>query len=81
LEASPESALLRAKVRCANNKPVVDKHSDFPHILRNCDPKGARAAMRSHVSSVLDSPLFFSEEKAIEEARKVAAEKQTPLCE
>jgi GntR family transcriptional regulator, hexuronate regulon transcriptional repressor len=32
--------------------------------------------MRTHLSSVLDSLLFATEEKAIEEARKAAADKR-----
>jgi GntR family transcriptional regulator, hexuronate regulon transcriptional repressor len=73
---SPESALLHAKARFANIKPVVDEHSAILEALRARDPKAARAAMRTHLSSVLDSLLFATEEKAIEEARKAAADKR-----
>ena len=73
---SPESALLHAKARFANIKPVVDEHSAILEALRNRDPKAARAAMRGHLSSVLDSLLFATEEKAIEEARRAAAAKR-----
>lgn len=70
---SPESALLHEKARTANIKPVVDEHQAVLNALRNRDPAAARAAMRSHLSAVLDSLLFATEEKAIEEARKTAA--------
>jgi GntR family transcriptional regulator, hexuronate regulon transcriptional repressor len=73
---SPESALLHAKARFANIKPVVDEHSAILDALRNRDPKAARAAMRTHLSSVLDSLLFATEEKVIEEARRAAAAKR-----
>lgn len=73
---SPESALLHAKARFANIKPVVDEHSAILEALRKRDAKAARAAMRTHLSSVLDSLLFATEEKAIEEARKAAAAKR-----
>ena len=73
---SPESALLHEKARTANIKPVVDEHQAVLEALRNRDPAAARAAMRSHLSAVLDSLLFATEEKAIEEARKAAASKR-----
>lgn len=70
---SPESALLHAKARSANIKPVVDEHSAVLAALRNRDPEAARAAMRTHLSAVLESLLFATEERAIAEARKAAA--------
>lgn len=73
---SPESALLHAKARFANIKPVVDEHSAILEALRKRDPNAARAAMRAHLSGVLDSLLFATEEKAIEEARKASAAKR-----
>lgn len=75
-QTSPESALLHAKARFANIKPVVDEHQAILEALRNHDPKAARAAMRTHLSSVLDSLLFATEEKAIDDARKAAAAKR-----
>ncbi len=68
--SSPESALLHAKARTANIKPVVDEHSAALDALRARDPAAARAAMRCHLSAVLDSLLFATEERAIFEARK-----------
>lgn len=73
---SPESALLHAKARSANIKPAVDEHSAILDALRSRDPAAARTAMRTHLSAVLDSLLFATEEKAIEEARKAAAAKR-----
>lgn len=67
---SPEAALLHAKARTANIKPVVDEHAAILGALRERDPVAARAAMRTHLSAVLDSLLFATEEKAIEEARR-----------
>lgn len=67
---SPEAALLHEKARTANIKPVVDEHAAILTALRNRDPVAARAAMRTHLSAVLDSLLFATEEKAIEEARR-----------
>ncbi|MFN3450559.1 MAG: FadR/GntR family transcriptional regulator [Sphingorhabdus sp.] len=75
-QTSPESALLHAKARFANIKPVVDEHQAILEALRNHDPKAARSAMRTHLSSVLDSLLFATEEQAIDNARKAAAAKR-----
>ena len=74
--ASPESALLHEKARYANIKPVVDEHSAVLEALRAHDPAAARAAMRAHLAAVLDSLLFATEEKAIEEARRAAQAKR-----
>jgi len=73
---SPESALLHEKARGANIKPVVEEHTAVLNALRNHDPVAARAAMRSHLAAVLDSLLFATEEKAIEEARRAAQAKR-----
>lgn len=74
--SSPEAALLHEKARTANVKPVVDEHSAVLVALRNRDPAAARAAMRTHLSAVLDSLLFATEEKAIAEARQSAEAKR-----
>jgi len=73
---SPESALLHAKARSANIKPVVDEHSAVLAALRLHDSDGARAAMRAHLAAVLDSLLFATEERAIEEVRRAAHAKR-----
>ncbi len=69
---SPEAALLHEKARTANIKPVVDEHTAVLDALRHRDPAAARAAMRAHLSQVIDSLLFATEERAIEEARLAA---------
>jgi GntR family hexuronate regulon transcriptional repressor len=73
---SPESAQLHALARSANIKPVVDEHSAILGALRARDANAARAAMRTHLSAVLDSLLFATEEKAVEEARRAVAAKR-----
>ncbi|MBA4766125.1 MAG: FadR family transcriptional regulator [Porphyrobacter sp.] len=67
---SPEAALLHEKARSANIKPVVDEHAAIVAALKQRDPAAARAAMRAHLSQVLDSLLFATEERAIAEARR-----------
>lgn len=73
---SPEAALLHEKARTANVKPVVEEHTAVLKALRQNDPNAARAAMRAHLAAVLDSLLFATEEKALEEARRTAEAKR-----
>ena len=73
---SPEAALLHAKARTANIKPVVDEHTAILEALRARDPAAARRAMRAHLSQVIDSLLFATEERQIDEARKAAQAKR-----
>lgn len=73
---SPESALLHAKARSANIKPVVDEHTAVLDALRAHDPVAARAAMRTHLAAVLDSLLFATEEQAVAEARRAVQAKR-----
>ena len=73
---SPESALLHEKARTANIKPVVDEHRAIVDALWKRDPVAAREAMRSHLSAVLDSLLFATEDQAISAARMVVSEKR-----
>jgi len=70
--ASAEAALLHAKARTANIKPVVDEHAAVFEALRNRSPEAARAAMRTHLSHVIESLLFATEEQQILMARKAA---------
>jgi GntR family transcriptional repressor for pyruvate dehydrogenase complex len=69
---SPEAALLHAKARSASIKPIADEHSAVLDALRSRDPAAARAAMRAHLSQVIDSLLFATEARAIERARQAA---------
>jgi len=66
---SLEAALLHEKARTANIKPVVDEHTAILAALRTRDPAAARSAMRAHLSQVLESLLFATEERQIEAAR------------
>jgi GntR family transcriptional regulator, hexuronate regulon transcriptional repressor len=74
--SSPEAALLHSKARTANVKPVVEEHTAVLNALRNGDAVTARAAMRTHLAAVLDSLLFATEERAVEEARRAVAAKR-----
>jgi GntR family transcriptional regulator, hexuronate regulon transcriptional repressor len=73
---SPEAALLHEKARTANIKPVVDEHTAILDALRARNPVAARAAMRGHLSQVIDSLLFATEERQIAEAREASRAKR-----
>lgn len=74
---SPDAALLHEKARTANVKPVVEEHTAVLRALRERDPAAARAAMRAHLAAVLDSLLFATEERAVEEARRAVQAKHS----
>lgn len=73
---SPEASLLHEKARTANIKPVVDEHGAVLAALRARDAAGARAAMRRHLTAVLDSLLFATEERAVQEVRRETQQKR-----
>ncbi|WP_144098387.1 FadR/GntR family transcriptional regulator [Croceicoccus sediminis] len=67
---SREAALLHEKARHANIKPIVDEHTAILNALKARDPKAARNAMRGHLSQVLESLLFATEQRFVDEARR-----------
>lgn len=70
---SPECILLHEKSRDAGNRPVPDEHEVIAAALRTRDATAARAAMRTHLSRVIDYLLFATEERALAEARRAVA--------
>jgi GntR family transcriptional repressor for pyruvate dehydrogenase complex len=70
---SPECALLHKKARSAKVRPVVAEHRAILDALLARDPAAARAAMRAHLSAVMEHLLFTTEERAIEDARRTVA--------
>ena len=69
---SPECALLLEKARRAQVKPVVAEHTAIVKALRSRDPAKARAAMRAHLTAVMEHLLFATEQRAVEAARRSA---------
>lgn len=67
--SSPEAALLHAKARTANIKPVVEEHKAIVDAIRARTPDAARAAMRGHLMSVLDALLFNTDGEHDDERR------------
>lgn len=57
-ESSAEAALLHAKARTANIKPVVEEHTAVLEAIRARDPGAARDAMRGHLNAVIETLLF-----------------------
>lgn len=78
--ASPETALLYAKARAANIQPVVAEHTAILRALETHDASAARAAMRAHLNAVLDSLLFATEERALDEARQVSQSRKARIA-
>jgi GntR family transcriptional regulator, hexuronate regulon transcriptional repressor len=74
--ASPECALLHGRARDADMRPVLDEHRAIADALHARDPAAARAAMRAHLSNVMDDLLVATEEQAIAEARQSIASKR-----
>jgi GntR family transcriptional regulator, hexuronate regulon transcriptional repressor len=69
-QTSPECALLLEKARTAHVKPVVEEHTAIVNALRTRNPAKARAAMRAHLSAVMDHLLFNTEQRAMDDARR-----------
>jgi GntR family transcriptional regulator, hexuronate regulon transcriptional repressor len=73
---SPQCVRLLEKTRAKGYVPVVGEHRAILAALQARDPNAARAAMRDHLSRVLDYLLDATEIEAIEEAKaKVAAQR------
>jgi GntR family transcriptional regulator, hexuronate regulon transcriptional repressor len=72
-DSSAEAALLHAKARSANVKPVVAEHTAVLEALRARDPDAARTAMRAHLAQVLESLLFATGDETGSEAGALSA--------
>ena len=70
---APECALLHAKARTANVRPVVEEHQAIVEALRAHDSVRARSAMRAHLGQVIEHLLFATEEEALATARLAIA--------
>lgn len=73
---SPQCVLMFEKSRAKGYAPVVAEHLAIVEALRARDPVRARAAMREHLSRVLQYLLDASEVEALEAAKaQVAAQR------
>jgi DNA-binding FadR family transcriptional regulator len=66
---SPQHQFLSRRVRAAGVKPRISEHAAILEALNMRDPAAARAAMRDHLTRVIDSLLEATETEALEEAR------------
>lgn len=73
---SPQNRSMSAKVRARGYQPVVDEHAAIVRALKRRDPDAARAAMREHLSRVMEELLEATEIEELERARAVVAEKR-----
>ncbi|WP_267434674.1 FadR/GntR family transcriptional regulator [Sphingomonas sp. GM_Shp_1] len=75
-ERSAESALLDAKVRAIDVRPIVEHHAAILEALRARDSLAARAAMQRHLTAALEGLLIASEARAVAEVRQALAAKR-----
>lgn len=70
---SPVSARILEKVRQSGSRPRIEEHKHILDALERRDPAGAKAAMREHLSRVIQQLLDATEAEAVEEARRKIA--------
>lgn len=68
--SSPVSARILKKARQAGSRPRIEEHSTILQALEARDPVAARAAMRGHLTGVIQQLLDATEAEAVEEARR-----------
>lgn len=68
-DRSPQYRFLTDKAHAARVVPRDDEHAKILDALRSRDPAGARAAMRSHITRVMDSLLEATEVHELEQAK------------
>jgi DNA-binding FadR family transcriptional regulator len=74
---SPQYRLLSTKVRAMGVKPRIDEHTAIVKALRRHDADAARAAMRDHLSRVIEALLKATEVQELERARAhIAAQRK-----
>lgn len=73
---SPQSHLMDNKGRARGLKPPIEEHAAILRALKRRDPEAARAAMREHITRVMEDMLEATEVKEVERARAAVAEKR-----
>jgi DNA-binding FadR family transcriptional regulator len=73
---SPQNRSMSSKVRARGYKPPIEEHAAIVRALKRREPDAARAAMREHLSRVIEDLLEVTEVEEMEKARAVAAEKR-----
>lgn len=76
-EASPLTQTMYQSVRLEGVRPSINEHWAIHSALAAGDPRAARAAMRTHLSRVIETMLRATEIEAVEEAkRRVSVDRQ-----
>lgn len=73
---SPQNRSLSTKVRATGIKPPIDEHTAILKALKQRNPDEARAAMREHLTRVIDALLKATEVQELERARQQIAEQR-----
>ncbi len=74
---SPQNRSMSSKVRASGIKPRIDEHTAILKALRQRNPEAARAAMREHLTRVIDALLKATEVQELERARaQIAAQRK-----
>ena len=73
---SPQYKLLSDKAHAAGVIPRIDEHNLIVDSLRTRDPERARAAMRGHLTRVLESIMEATEVHEMEQARARVAQQR-----
>jgi DNA-binding FadR family transcriptional regulator len=75
-ERSPQYRLLTEKAHLAGISPPFDEHGHILAALRLHDAAGARAAMRKHLTLVIEALLKATEVHELKQARARVAEQR-----
>jgi DNA-binding FadR family transcriptional regulator len=79
-DRSPQYRFLTDKAHEARVVPSEDEHAKILDALRSRDPAKARAAMRSHITRVLDALLHATEVHELEQAKARVEEQRRKLA-
>jgi len=79
-DRSPQYRFLTDKAHEARVVPREDDHAKILNALRSREPAKARAAMRSHITRVVDSLLEATEVHELEQARARVDEQRRKLA-
>jgi GntR family transcriptional repressor for pyruvate dehydrogenase complex len=70
---SPLCREMLARARASGDRPRLDEHRQILQSLASRDPQAARAAMREHLTRVIDGLLAATESEAMQRVRQEAA--------
>jgi DNA-binding FadR family transcriptional regulator len=73
---SPQHRSMDAKVRALGIKPRIDEHNVILKALKRRDADAARAAMRDHLTRVLEATFAATETEQLEKTRAQLAEQR-----